>query len=169
MATADTVPGRLRLGLKAASLAFVAILVLLGLGVTSGETAAADTLPGTISVSKAEYIRICQATGGNPIEQSDGSVTCFFPDGSWSRCEFDTNTCQDSPAIGRPPSPVIVPPTGLIAEPGHQPAKPAVADAPAGSHATAAVDDDRKPHKDQHKKKSARGKKRGPSGKARKT
>jgi hypothetical protein len=75
MATAGKTSRRPRLGLGGVSLAFVAGMVLLGLSATTSGTAAEDTLPGTVSVSKAEYIRICEATGGNPIAQRDGSVT----------------------------------------------------------------------------------------------
>lgn len=141
------------------------------LGATTGGASAADTLPGTVSVSKAEYIRICEATGGNPIEQSDGSVTCFFPDGSWSRCWFDTMTCQDSPGIPWPSDPIIVPPTGIVAQPD-DPSGPSPAigldAAPVASHVAATVDEDRKHQKDKDKKKNKDGKKKRGDGKARK-
>jgi hypothetical protein len=162
------------IGLRVASLAFVMGLVLLGLGATIGETAAADTLPGTVSVSKAEYISICVATGGNAIEQSNGSVTCFYPDGSWSNCEFETNTCQDSPSIRLPPGVIFDPPAGIVARPtdaGGQDRAPMVDGPSAGSHATA--DDDQKRnkemYKDKKKKKDSSNKKRGHRGKARKS
>ena len=97
--------------------AVVAAVVVLALTspLASDRAAAEDTLPGTVSVSRSEYIEICEETGGNPIEQSDGSVTCFYADGSWSQCWFDTGVCQDSPAIRKPPANIIVDPAAGLA------------------------------------------------------
>lgn len=41
-----------------------------------------QTQPDEISVSKGEYIEICQDTGRNPVDPEDGSVICFDPDGA---------------------------------------------------------------------------------------
>ena len=170
MATVGEASVRMSLGLRAAWLTGALVLVLLGLNAIAGVATAEDTLPGSVSVSKAEYIRICEATGGNAIEQSDGSVTCFFPDGSWSRCEFETNTCQDSPSIGRPPGTIIVSPTGIVAEPT-EPNGPAsvsgIDSSPAGSHIATTVDNEQNRHNNKDKKKDSSRKKRGHGGKGR--
>ena len=80
-------------------------LLALGSGLGAGPASAEQRGDGEMEVSLAES---CALDGGAPVVHGDGSVTCYFGDGSsWTCAEYlDENACgfsegsKGKPAIG---------------------------------------------------------------------